>query len=487
MPVTDDLAATEKVRIERTPALVEAEERPDGTTLYVPTAQEGGQGGGLSHPALVTRLEAIRPVFRRGLAGMSRPDRTDRVRLTPRIVREIVKVARARETEGTPELYLTRTREGFSLSGTPMSLSAKASEVGSDVAAWLAFFGNYEEGFTGDVPRLQRDYFTFMCWFYFAPLMCDLRTAALRRNVFSFDQPMFAVLYGSSNCGKTSLIETLMTSMFEHPRIVEAKDFTAARLRGLQQAYRRFPVVFDDVTRDRFSRHADEVIKDETVGHEEYPCFALSMNADARSFKPEIVKRCLMIYTRTSLPGNSTSTRRRLRRSVASIRERMTTSLYRHYLARILPELDAAHSRVADGEEGVDALLLSSTALCRVFAEHVPPDTELPHWCRPMTLEEYQERAFERPRRVLDSLLAEERYSAERRPPEQCWTVSGDRITVSVASMGFTRTKADVPDWLLDDTASTSGQIVLNRKDTEDFLKRAVRPPSRWRRWPWLR
>ena len=121
-----------------------------------------------------------------------------------------------------------------------------------DVEGWLAFFENYERGFVGDVERLQRDYFTFMCWFYFAPLMCDLRNAALRRNAFSFDQPMFAVLYGSSNCGKTSLIETLMASMFTHPRIVDTQDFTPGKLRGLQEAYKRFPVVFDDVTRDRF-------------------------------------------------------------------------------------------------------------------------------------------------------------------------------------------------------------------------------------------
>ncbi len=480
VPVTDD-APTEKVRIERTPALVEAEQRPEGTTLFVPAPADADDG--LPHPALVTRLEAIRPAIRRGLAGISRPDRNGEVRLKPRTVKEIVRVTRAREAEETPDLYLSRTPQGLSLSGTPVDLTVGDSEVRRDVEAWLAFFANYEDGFAGDVARLQRDYFTFMCWFYFAPLMCDLRTAALRRSDFSFDQPMFAVLYGSSNCGKTSLVETLMASMFDHPRIVDAPDFTAGRLRGLQRSYRRFPVVFDDVTRDRFSRHADEVIKDETIPYEEYPCFALSMNADARSFKSEIVKRCLMIYTRTSLPGHDTSTRRRLHRSVASIRERMGTALYRRYLAHMLPRLDAEATRPADAEDGVDALRLSSTTLCEVFAEHRPPGARLPHWCQPMTLAEYQRRAFERPRRVLDALLADERYSAERRPPEQCWTVTGDRITVGVASIEFSRTRADIPDWLLDDTASGSGQIALDRKLTEEFLDRRIRRPARWRGW----
>ena len=41
--------------------------------------------------------------------------------------------------------------------------------------------------------------------------------------------------------------------------------------------------------------------------------------------------------------------------------------------------------------------------------------------------------------------------------------------------MEFSRIKADIPDWLLDDTGSSTGQIALNRKLTEDFLGRTIR------------
>ncbi len=348
--------------------------------------------------------------------------------------------------------------------------------------AWLEFFGNYENGFVGDISRLQRDYFTFMCWFYFSPLMCDLRNAALRQSRFSFDQPMFAVLYGQSNCGKSSLIETLMASMFSHPRIVETQYFTRSNLRGLQESYKRFPVVFDDVTRDRFSRHAPEIIKNETITYSEYPCFALSMNADARSFLPEIVKRCLMIYTRTSLPGDDPTARRKLQRSVASIRERLTTSLYRLYLKRMLAEMDAL--RESDGSEGddVDALELSSTVLCRIFEENLPSGTEIPTWCSPMTLSEYQSRAFERPRLILANLLHPDKYSVERKPAAGSWTTTGDAVIIAADIMASSRMKSDIPDWILDDTASVSDQIVLNRDRLESFLEQRVSPPSRWRR-----
>ena len=240
-----------------------------------------------------------------------------------------------------------------------------------------------------------------------------------------------------------------------------------------------------DVKRDRFNRHADEIIKDESIPYAEYPCFALSMNADARSFKVEIVKRCLMIYTRTALLGDNTSARQNLQRSVATIRERMTTSLYREYLKRILERLENNESDdPGTGEtDTVDALHLSSTTLCALFDENLPPGTALPHWCAPMTLSEYQKRAFERPRLILDGMLSKDRYSPERRPPERSWTIVGDRLIVPVASMEFSRIKADIPDWLLDDTGSSASQISLDRKLTEDFLGRPIRSPSRWAWW----
>ena len=321
---------------------------------------------------------------------------------------------------------------------------------------------------------MQRDYFTFMCWFYFSPLMCDLRNAALRQNRFSFDQPMFAVLYGQSNCGKSSLIETLMTSMFSFPRIVETQSFTRSNLRGLQESYKRFPIVFDDVTRERFNRHAPEIIKDEAIHYSEYPCFALSMNAEARSFLPEIVKRCLMIYTRTSLPGDNPTARRRLQRSVASIRDRLTTALYREYLKQVVEEMDSIREPALSKIDEVDALELSSSVLCGIIEANLPNGASMPDWCTPMTLNEYQGRAFERPRMVLNSLLHPDRFSSERKPAAGSWTVSGDTVIIAVEMMGANRTKSDIPDWILDDTASVSDQIALKRDLLEDFLERRV-------------
>ena len=468
----------EHIPIEQIPTLKDVEESQQDVRIYVPAETEEEEE--VSLPKVLQTVVKVAAPVRRALAEV-RPDKNGHISITPRIVKESITISRSRRSEdATPDVYLSYNGRGFDLSGEVISLEANPEDIRGDVARWIEFFRNYQNGFKGDVPRLQRDYFTFMSWFYFSPLLCDVRNLALRSGSFSFEQPMFAVLYGSSNCGKTSLIETLMDSMFSYPRIVETDKFTRSNLRGLRETFKRLPVVFDDVTRDRFNRHAEEVIKQDYIPDHEYPCFALSMNAEARNFKDEIVKRCLMIYTRTSLPGDQTVARNRLQRSIAQIREKMTTALYREYLRRTTLKIDELRDSKQALLTDVDVLELSSTILCDVFREYLPEDVDMPDWCSPMTLVEYQQRAWDRPRRVLENLLSRDKYTKDRKPSEGTWTISGDMILVGTGQMGTNRIRNEIPDWILDDTASVASQVGLKLNEVEEFLGRRMRK----RFWP---
>ena len=71
-------------------------------------------------------------------------------------------VATSRHEESKPATSRSYDGRTLSLSGQVMSLEADDAQVASDVAAWLEFFGNYANGFVGDAPWMQRDYFTFV-------------------------------------------------------------------------------------------------------------------------------------------------------------------------------------------------------------------------------------------------------------------------------------------------------------------------------------
>ena len=322
---------------DETPIFKEVEESGREVTMYVPpeTEQEAEYGAAkilVSINNVPDVQRAALPDLRRGRNGSA-----EIISVTPAIVRQARRMPVARpeeeETISLPSLSYNR-RGDFTLQDNELDLYVKAEDVRRDALLLLEFFNNYRDDFVGDVERLQTDYFSFMSWLYFAPFMCDLRNANIRQGV-EFQQPMFAILYGRSDCGKSRLANTLMTSMFGYGKkgFVPNTLFTPSRVRGLRQEFRRHPVVFDDVSNNRFRQYADEVIKDGEISHgDEYPCIALLMNMDTKRFKPEIVKRSMMIYTQTSLPGNRPEARERLQGSVSRIQDSLSTSFYRLYL-----------------------------------------------------------------------------------------------------------------------------------------------------------
>lgn len=168
------------------------------------------------------------------------------------------------ETRPT-SLTIHQESRHVSLSGDHVPLETNGEGLRRSAEVIVEYFKNYELGFVGDVPRLQRDYFTFMAWIYIFPFICDLRTRAVVGGGDIFHYPSFAVIYGKSNCGKTSLVNTLIASMFGRPSTAQKDNFTRRTLRGYQQNYKRFQVVFDDITRRRFTGHGLDIIKDENL------------------------------------------------------------------------------------------------------------------------------------------------------------------------------------------------------------------------------
>lgn len=258
------------------------------------------------------------------------------------------------------------------------------------------------------------------------------------------------MLYGKSNCGKTCLIETAMKSMFGHFSFVDKALFTRTNLWDLFHANKRFPVVFDDVEKKRFTEHAAEIIKDETTRLEEYPAFVLSMNAEDHSFSTEMRKRCLILYTRASLPDN-TEAAKVLFSSVKSIQRRISTALYREYLRRIL-------ERLASEPMPTDVLKFSSEVLVMIFKE--ASSSALPEWCSIVNMKDYQGRKYEKVQMELLKLY-------ETNP--NIWEVRRYEVILHIPQNESFGMRREIPDWLLKE-GSRGGNIVLDRKQLEGFL-----------------
>ena len=377
---------------------------------------------------------------------------------------------------------IDRTHMTALLDGISFPLHWEEERVRQDIALWNRYFGYFQDAFVGDVARLQRDYFTLMAWLYFAPLMCDLRSLALARDLDVIQFPLWAIVYGKSNCGKTSLVDTLMTSMFGSAHTLEKQSFTTSQLRALQQAYRRFPVVFDDVGRRAFNTHGKDLIKDELdPPTKEYPGILLSMNADHHSFPDEVMKRSLMIFTTTALPVHDERLRQDLQAKVQDIRRCLTGHFYKCYMTEVLSRLDAQFGTLPP-----DWLALSSDVLHDLFAK----SDQAPVWSAPRTWIEYTEQRYDRVKASLREKLRSVAYARNENAVEEGWTLDGERVIVWETRDAFGRGEFDwddVPSTLIDEEASSVKRKVLHASRLEQFMKTPLELPRRrlsrmWRR-----
>ena len=474
IPLPPERIVKAEIEIEETPAIA------NKTTTLVIDATPAEEIE-FSVPVQIEKFEKIKAAVLPHIAAAIPPFRGGKQRITPENKREISRLRMVKSAEEVDHRYLSINRsEGTAvLSGDPFPLDWDESKVRADADLLTDYFGNYEGAFEGDVARLQRDYFILWSWLYFSPFICDMRSLALIKDEDIIRYPSFAIVFGKSNCGKTSLIDTLMTSMFGKSTLVDKSGFTASRLRALQQGYKRYPVFFDDIGRTAFRNHGRDIIKDELLPPvAEHPGFVLSMNDEPKAFPDEIVKRSLMIYTTTALPPHNEALRQRLQGRIQEIRRGITGHLYRRYLTEVM-------ARLGDDRLPDDWLALSSGALSGIITD--ANGQHAPQWCQEMTWLSYAEKRYDRVKARLNDLLRESARAKSEGDVPNGWAMDDERVMVWEQRDAFGRRGfdwEDVPSTLIDEDASSGGRTVLYRSSLEDFLGRGLRPKRRFR-LPW--
>ena len=451
----------------------------DHSTLVIDSTEtEPGQGDvvHINVPTQIERIEKMKSTIPPVVSNIIPPSRNGKQRITREIRRDIIKeysrirVVQSEEEADHRELSIDREAKAVSLFGEPFSLEANPESARRDAKLLVDFFGNYEGTFEGGmgVERLQRDYFILWSWLYFSPFMCDMRALAGHDgDIFRF--PAFAIVYGKPSCGKSSLIDTLMTSMFGRAYNIDKREFTKTRIRDIQDAYKRFPAVFDDIGRPAIRNHGEDVIKDETPPLvAEFPCFVLSMNQELKAFTDQIVKRSLMIYTSTALPSYKESLRHELHLKIQQVRRELSTHLYKEYLKRVFARLD--ETPVPD-----DWLEFSSSILSELIGDLL--EESPPEWCKPIKWNDYADKRHERVQAQIDHLLRPATKMKKEGSQPIGWILENDRVIVIEQTDNFGRREFDwenVPSTLIDDSASVGGRTVLNRAELEEFLGRKL-------------
>ena len=467
---------TRPIEVHDVPVLSDAEAR---TVLMV--GDGAGPGCGLDdRSAIDRRARIIRnqigshvPAARAGKHTLTRTDK--------RNIREALRVRPPEEREPAA-LSLDRVNRSATYAGKPFDLSYDPDLAAADARLMVDYFQGFDNfaGTATQIGDLKAQYFTLWAWLYFSPFICELRNRAALQNRDVIRYERVAIVYGKANCGKSTLVRTLLRSMFPTDPLGPCQpksNFRTGALFEITHTAKRCPVFFDDVSTKSMGLTGKDFIKDETPpGLDEYPAFVLSMNRQEHGFADEIVKRALLIYTDTALPVYKHLMRQQQDERIRAVTDRLTGHLYKRYVHTILDALE---------EEPLpaDHLALSTGVLSEALHDATADLDPLP-WAAPQTWEQYAERRYRGLQAKLRYLLRPEaRIDAGSEAPQGWWLDDG-RIIVRERIDQYGRGAFhwdEVPSTILDDDARSSSHTALHRSELEQFLPNWTAGPARLR------
>jgi hypothetical protein len=293
-----------------------------------------------------------------------------------------------------PNLLINCEGRTASLNGKPLDLTPTKEEIARDVRLFLAYMKGYEV-FYGDVPATQQKYFNFANWFFLSPFMASLRIAALTLiadESAMVAYPMFGVIYGQSNAGKTHFLGTLLKMMIGATINFSGnarKECNPKNIEGLMRAVKGAPIVIDDVSQKRFGSHVVEIIKGDNFCVAERlsgcPAVVFSANEDVKAMKPEITKRAVVCWTRIELPhveAKNISVGSRVRKNIGD-------AFYREYLRRMLKEMPRIMNEIKTegGDSKLDVFAISSKIICEIIEGHM--DEKPPFFVHELNFDDY--------------------------------------------------------------------------------------------------
>ena len=289
------------------------------------------------------------------------------------------------------------------------------------MADYIASFGN----FFGNAEGAIKSYWTFLCWLYAAPVAPWLRQAAIVNSGDPLAYPVFGILYGRPNGGKSWFSEIAASSMFGPVwKQLRGASFTANRVLGLREQLGAIPLLIDDVNRDRFTREVPDLVKFDRERSTLYAPVIISTNKQVSAVSPDIRKRAVVCLIDAAIPDQQASFKEIAHRAHSQI----GTALYRAYLRRLFPLLPAMREQIAERPMAPpDLLEVSSRVLRDLMAACLERP---PEWMAPVT---NNERLAMNDRPLLDQLndIAanhDDRIVINRRAGELTLNFGGDNV-----------------------------------------------------------
>lgn len=407
---------------------------------------------------VLKRAKAYEPV-----AKEARP-KPGGVEVGPKAVKALRLGRPQSEEEGPPFLEVREEEGGLIVMGEfrPF-LSPEEPEVREEALAMTRFLNRYLSGhfLHEEEAREQAEaYFRLWAWYWTAPLMSRLLRRAHLEGLSPHSYPLYALVFGKSGTGKTSVLRLLSRSVTGVPvEPIPGTELGKRALLAIHELGSEFPVVFDDVTRRDFTEKVEPVVKSlYEVPRGTITPVAFSFNASQSYVPPEEVRRrAFLVYAQAILDETRPEAANRARAQAQEDFLRVRGAFFRAFLPGLLEALR---------EEG-DWLFVSTRLLTNLLGEFLGAP---PSWAKPMRLSDLSQSRLAEVRERLQGLLKMHKVEWKGGKPHLRLGHDAHRIG------------RELPGWLVEEVQGDL--LILKEKGLERL---GLLRGSRWPLWKLLR
>lgn len=324
-----------------------------------------------------------------------KPDGANVVVIDPKQVYEMKqymqKMTRAKKEKQivNPEFVLHYEDQSATFVGKQLDLHPDKASIQRDIKC----LNQYMEGtkaFTGNTAEMRSTYWKILLYMFTSPFIALLRyyyqdIAAANSVGRAF--PMFMLLRGPKNGGKSSVVKTIQQLMFGRALpVLPSSCISPQKFIEKEPQFKGCPILIDDVDNSRFTYFKDIVkselplLREHCINHS---CFILTTN-EAERVLPEVAKRIVLFQIPNRLSDDSAN---RQEIPLHRLQKQMGTALYREFLRRMFPQVISLANQIETEELPEDftpdIFKPATQTLMDIFKDNgydCPPDLHLFTW-----------------------------------------------------------------------------------------------------------
>lgn len=274
----------------------------------------------------------------------------EKITLTNKLVNEV--------SDSTREAYLRREKEirrsslevdfenmHLIIGGETANLNPDSSDITNDGNCLIRYFEGFDT-FSGDVDYTRKGFYKFAVWTFASPFISHLRYLCFESGLDpNFKYPVYGLIYGQSNCGKSKFLQFLNRMMCGVDVTPDDNvKFTRTEIIKLKQSSTGLPIIIDDIKENSF-RNNIEFVKEERWGYKEgidkYSCVSMTANT-LPPIDKAIKKRVIICKATASVSLQDAS----MEVEFDKLLHQPGSAFYREYFRRMIPVVEELESHI---------------------------------------------------------------------------------------------------------------------------------------------